>query len=121
MQIRDWLYVEDHCNAIQLILENGHIWEHCKILGSCEGNNKQIIRMVCNVLDELKPRADNWSYKNQLVYTKDRIGHDYRYSLGISKIKKELCWEPSEMLQRGFKKNCSMVYLINRSWINQPT
>ncbi len=116
-QIRDWIYVEDHCNAIRSILENGRIGEVYNIGGNCEKTNTQIVELVCRTLDHLHPNP-HYSYKSQIIYSTDRPGHDRRYSLNTSKIRKELGWQPLETLENGIKKTVRW-YLNNRSWIDE--
>jgi len=75
-QIRDWLYVKDHCNAIRLVLEQGRLGEIYNIGGSSEKTNLEVVEILCGILDELEPRSDGKSYRNQITYIKDRPGHD---------------------------------------------
>ncbi|UOF93984.1 MAG: dTDP-glucose 4,6-dehydratase [Bordetella sp.] len=114
-QIRDWLYVKDHCYAIRLVLENGSIGESYNIGGHCEKTNEQIIEMICSFLDLEYPRTDKKSYKNQIVYIKDRLGHDFRYSINTSKIEKNLGWKPQENFEKGIKKTVRW-YIHHMEW-----
>jgi len=102
--IRDWLYVEDHCEAIIKILENGKPGETYNIGGSCEKNNLEVVSEICKILDSVKPKQDGSSYKEQIEFVKDRPGHDFRYSLDTSKIKKDFNWKPKESFSSGLEK-----------------
>ena len=113
--IRDWLYVEDHCEAIKTVLVNGLIGETYNICGNNEKTNIEIAVTVCSTLDEIKPRKDNSSYKELIEFVEDRPGHDFRYSLDISKIKKELNWQPQETFETGIRKTVKW-YLENKDW-----
>ena len=113
--VRDWLYVEDHCEAIKTVLVNGSIGETYNISGNNEKTNIEIAVTVCSTLDEIKPRKDNSSYKELIEFVEDRPGHDFRYSLDISKIKKELNWQPQETFETGIRKTVKW-YLENKDW-----
>ena len=102
--IRDWLYVEDHCEAIIKILENGKPGETYNIGGSCEKNNLEVVSEICKILDSIKPKQDGSSYREQIEFVKDRPGHDFRYSLDTSKIKKDFNWKPKESFSSGLEK-----------------
>ena len=102
--VRDWLYVEDHCEAIKEVLVKGSIGETYNIGGNNEKTNIEIVKTVCSTLDEIKPRKNNSSYKELITFVEDRPGHDFRYSLDISKIKKELNWQPQETFESGIRK-----------------
>jgi dTDP-glucose 4,6-dehydratase len=102
--IRDWLYVEDHCEAIIKILEKGKPGETYNIGGSCEKNNIEVVSEICKILDSIKPKQDGSSYKEQIEFVKDRPGHDFRYSLDASKIKKDFNWKPKESFSSGLEK-----------------
>jgi len=116
--IRDWLYVEDHCEAIKTVLVNGSIGETYNISGNNEKTNIEIAVTVCSTLDEIKPRKDNSSYKELIEFVEDRPGHDFRYSLDISKIKKELNWQPQETFETGIRKTVKW-YLENKDWFER--
>jgi dTDP-glucose 4,6-dehydratase len=109
------LYVEDHCEAIKTVLVNGSIGETYNICGNNEKTNIEIAVTVCSTLDEIKPRKDNSSYKELIEFVEDRPGHDFRYSLDISKIKKELNWRPQETFETGIRKTVKW-YLENKDW-----
>ena len=115
--VRDWLYVEDHCEAIKEVLVKGSIGETYNIGGNNEKTNIEIAETVCSTLDEIKPRKDNSSYKELIEFVEDRPGHDFRYSLDISKIKKELNWQPQETFESGIRKTI-LWYLENMNDIN---
>ena len=115
--IRDWLYVEDHCEAIKEVLVKGSIGETYNIGGNNEKTNIEIVKTVCSTLDEIKPRKNNSSYKELITFVEDRPGHDFRYSLDISKIKKELNWQPQETFESGIRKTI-LWYLENMNDIN---
>ncbi len=105
--IRDWLYVEDHCEAIDLVFHKGKIGQTYNIGGENEHRNIDVACMVCEILDNLYPRNDGKSYKEQISFVKDRPGHDFRYALDISKIKNELGWRPKTDFSAGLTKTVS--------------
>ncbi len=113
--IRDWLYVEDHCRALLRVLNAGRIGETYNIGGDNEQQNIDIVRSICGLLDELRPKADGSSYADQITFVTDRPGHDLRYAINAAKIKTELRWEPQETFQSGFRKTVQW-YLANESW-----
>ena len=102
--IRDWLYVKDHCDALRIILEKGKIGETYNIGGNNEIKNIDVVNKVCSLLDELNPKEDGKSYSEQISFVQDRLGHDYRYGLNISKINKDVGWSPKENFDSGLKK-----------------
>lgn len=116
MQVRDWLYVKDHCSAIRQVLERGRIGETYNIGGWNEKANIDIVRLVCQLLDELKPRADGVPYAEQITHVTDRPGHDRRYAIDARKIAEELGWKPQETFETGIRKTIAW-YLDNPSWI----
>jgi dTDP-glucose 4,6-dehydratase len=116
MQVRDWLYVTDHCSAIRRVLAAGKVGETYNIGGWNEKPNLDIVHKVCDLLDEMSPRADGNSYKLQITYVKDRPGHDRRYAIDARKIEKELGWMPAETFETGIRKTVEW-YLANPSWI----
>lgn len=103
-QIRDWIYVEDHCEAIRLVLENGRIGETYNIGGGNQPTNISIVTSICEILDELMPNNTRRSYKELIRYVDDREGHDRRYAIDSTKIRKELGWQPKTFLQEGLMK-----------------
>ena len=116
MQIRDWLYVKDHCSAIRRVLEEGSLGEVYNIGGWNEKPNIDIVNIVCALLDELRPRANGEKYASQITYVKDRPGHDRRYAIDASKIERELGWKPAETFETGIRKTVAW-YLANPDWV----
>ena len=115
-QIRDWLYVKDHCSAIRRVLEAGRLGEVYNIGGWNEKPNLDIVHTVCALLDELKPRADGQSYRAQITYVTDRPGHDRRYAIDARKLEQELGWKPAETFETGIRKTVRW-YLDNPAWV----
>ena len=113
--IRDWLYVEDHCKAINLILQEGAIGDTYNIGGNNEISNINIVESICTILDKLKPSNSGKSYKQLISFVKDRPGHDFRYAINTTKIKKDLNWEPKETFDSGLRKTIKW-YLENENW-----
>ena len=113
--IRDWLYVEDHCKAINLILHEGAIGDTYNIGGNNEISNLNIVESICTILDKLKPSNSGKSYKQLISFVKDRPGHDFRYAINTTKIKKDLNWEPKETFDSGLTKTIKW-YLENENW-----
>jgi len=116
-QIRDWLYVKDHCSAIRRVLEKGKVGEVYNIGGWNEKANLDIVHTVCTLLDELTPRADGKSYSEQITFVTDRPGHDRRYAIDARKIERELGWKPAETFDTGIRKTVQW-YLDNQDWVN---
>ena len=116
MQIRDWLYVKDHCSAIREVLAHGRLGEVYNIGGWNEKPNIDIVQTVCRLLDALRPKADGASYTAQITYVKDRPGHDRRYAIDASKIQRELGWKPAETFDTGIRKTIEW-YLANPDWV----
>ena len=116
MQVRDWLYVKDHCAAIRRVLEAGRVGETYNVGGWNEKPNLEIVHTVCALLDELRPRADGQSYKVQITHVKDRPGHDRRYAIDARKIEQELSWRPAETFETGIRKTIEW-YLANGDWV----
>jgi dTDP-glucose 4,6-dehydratase len=119
-QIRDWLYVKDHCAAIRLVLAKGRLGETYNIGGWNEKANLDVVHTLCNMLDDLKPRADKQSYKVQITFVKDRPGHDRRYAIDASKLEHELGWRPLETFETGIRKTVEW-YLENQAWVENVT
>ena len=113
--IRDWLFVDDHCNAINKILKEGIAGETYNIGGNNELTNIQIVNLICENLDKLKPRLNGESYKNLITFVEDRPGHDYRYAIDSSKIQNQMNWKPKETFESGIEKTIAW-YLKNQSW-----
>ncbi len=112
--IRDWLYVKDHCEAILSVFEKGRLGETYNIGGNNEKTNLEVVRYICAILDGLRPKDDG-VYEDQITFVKDRPGHDARYAIDASKIEKELNWEPSESFETGMYKTV-VWYLDNLDW-----
>jgi dTDP-glucose 4,6-dehydratase len=119
-QIRDWLYVTDHCEAIRCVLDKGRIGETYNIGGCNEKTNLEVVHTICNLLDAQKPRADGHSYKEQITFVADRPGHDKRYAMDASKIQTELGWRPAETFESGMAKTVAW-YLDNSQWTENVT
>jgi dTDP-glucose 4,6-dehydratase len=116
-QIRDWLFVTDHCCAIRRVLEAGVSGETYNIGGWNEKANLDIVHTVCALLDELRPRHDGRKYKEQIAFVADRPGHDKRYAIDARKIERELDWKPAETFETGIRKTVQW-YLDNQEWVN---
>ena len=115
-QIRDWLYVKDHCSAIRCVLAAGTVGEVYNVGGWNEKPNLEIVHTVCDLLDQLQPRADGAPYKNQITYVKDRPGHDRRYAIDAQKIQQTLGWKPQETFETGIRKTVQW-YLDHPAWV----
>lgn len=116
-QIRDWLYVTDHCSAIRLVLNQGKVGEVFNIGGQNEKSNLEVVHTICAILDKKKPRQDGQSYTQQITFIKDRPGHDFRYAMDITKIANVLNWQPSETFESGMEKTINW-YLQHQNWID---
>jgi dTDP-glucose 4,6-dehydratase len=116
MQVRDWLYVKDHCSAIRRVLEAGQLGETYNVGGWNEKPNIEIVHTVCALLDELSPRADGQPYKAQISYVTDRLGHDRRYAIDARKLERELGWKPAETFDSGIRKTVQW-YLAHGEWV----
>jgi dTDP-glucose 4,6-dehydratase len=115
-QIRDWLYVKDHCSAIRRVLQAGQPGHTYNVGGRNEKANLDIVRTVCALLDELRPKADGQSYEQQIRFVTDRPGHDRRYAIDARKIERELGWTPAETFETGIRKTV-LWYLANPLWV----
>jgi dTDP-glucose 4,6-dehydratase len=116
LQVRDWLYVGDHCSAIRRVLEAGRVGETYNVGGWNEQPNIQIVRTICALLDELRPRADGQPYASQITHVKDRPGHDRRYAIDARKIEAELGWRPAETFDTGIRKTVRW-FLDHADWV----
>jgi len=115
MNVRDWLFVEDHCTAIYEVLQRGRLGETYNIGGKCERPNIEIVDRICDILDEVRPKKEGGSYQDQKIYVADRPGHDRRYAIDAAKIETELGWEPAETFETGIRKTI-LWYLENLEW-----
>ena len=116
-QIRDWLYVKDHCIAIREVLKEGCIGDTYNIGGWNEKKNLEVVETLCANLDELKPKSDGKSYADQITFVKDRPGHDRRYAMDASKLERDLGWKPQETFETGLRKTV-LWYLEHETWMN---
>jgi dTDP-glucose 4,6-dehydratase len=120
MQVRDWLYVGDHCSAIRRVLEAGRLGEVYCIGGSSEKPNIEVVKTLCAILDKERPRSDGTSYTSLITYVKDRPGHDRRYAIDARKISGELGWKPAETFETGLRKTVRW-YLDHQDWVADVT
>lgn len=116
-QVRDWLFVSDHCEAIRTVLAKGRVGETYNVGGNAERENIEVVRAICALLDERRPRADGQSRATQITHVADRPGHDRRYAIDASKLKDELGWEPRHTFEEGIALTVDW-YLDNQEWVN---
>ena len=116
-QIRDWLYVKDHCSAIRAVLEKGQLGETYNVGGWNEKTNLDVVKTLCSILDELRPKTDGTKYETQITFVKDRPGHDKRYAIDATKLERELSWKPKETFETGIRKTVEW-YLNNQDWVS---
>ncbi len=116
LQVRDWLYVDDHVLALCAVLEKGRVGETYNVGGDSEKTNIQVVRMICEILDEIHPANDKKSYKDQITFVNDRPGHDRRYAIDCSKLKNDLGWKQEETFETGIKKTIEW-FLSNNEWV----
>ena len=119
-QIRDWLYVKDHCSAIRRVLEAGRLGETYNVGGWNEKANLDVVKTICTLLDEMQPRTDGQSYAEQITFVTDRAGHDRRYAIDARKLERELGWKPAETFESGIRKTVQW-YLDNTEWTSNVT
>jgi dTDP-glucose 4,6-dehydratase len=115
-QIRDWLFVEDHARALYKVVTQGIVGETYNIGGHNEKQNIEVVKTICKILDELKPQLNAQPYETLITFVKDRPGHDLRYAIDASKIKKDLGWVPEESFETGIRKTVEW-YLSNQDWV----
>ena len=120
LNVRDWLYVGDHCAAIRQVLDRGRVGETYNIGGRCERRNIDIVKAVCAMLDELHPGSPVTPHEKLITFVKDRPGHDRRYAIDCSKIERELGWQPVESFESGLRKTVQW-YLDNQNWVRNVT
>jgi dTDP-glucose 4,6-dehydratase len=119
-QVRDWLFVKDHCKAIARVLDSGRVGETYNIGGWNEKANIDVVKTICSRLDQLRPRVDGKPYAEQITYVKDRPGHDRRYAIDARKIERELGWKPNETFETGIEKTIQW-YLSHPQWVECVT
>jgi dTDP-glucose 4,6-dehydratase len=117
LNVRDWLYVEDHCSAIRMVLEKGRLGETYNVGGASERKNIQVVTAICDILDELAPSPALGSRRNLITYVQDRPGHDRRYAIDARKITRELGWEPEQQFEGGMRKTVEW-FLTHMDWVN---
>jgi len=113
--VRDWLYVDDHVRAMLAVIDDGKPGESYMVGGNSERTNLQVVETICDTLDNIRPRSDGARYREQISFVTDRPGHDFRYAIDASKLKKELDWEPKETFESGMAKTIKW-YLDNEKW-----
>jgi dTDP-glucose 4,6-dehydratase len=116
--IRDWLFVGDHCSAIRRVLEGGRVGETYNVGGNAERENIAVVKTICALLDERQPMADGRTRESLITYVKDRPGHDRRYAIDASKLKDELGWQPSQTFETGITQTVDW-YLSQQSWVGR--
>lgn len=117
-QVRDWLFVTDHCEAIRTVLAKGRLGETYNVGGNSEKQNIEVVKAICALLDEKRPRADGQPRESQITYVTDRPGHDRRYAIDASKLRDELGWEPAYTFERGISETVDW-YLDNQDWVER--
>jgi dTDP-glucose 4,6-dehydratase len=115
--VRDWLFVEDHCAAVRTVLRNGIPGETYNVGGNSERANIDVVGMICDLVDEMRPQAGAAARRRLITYVQDRPGHDRRYAIDASKITRELNWKPAEQFESGLRKTVRW-YLENDEWVN---
>jgi dTDP-glucose 4,6-dehydratase len=120
LNIRDWLFVEDHCCAIEQVLKTGRPGETYNVGGGAEKTNLWLVKQICQILDELRPESPHYPHESLITFVKDRPGHDRRYAINYNKIQTELGWTPQENLESGLRKTVEW-YLQNQAWCQQVT
>ncbi|WP_042674297.1 dTDP-glucose 4,6-dehydratase, partial [Xanthomonas citri] len=115
-QVRDWLFVSDHCDAIRTVLEKGRVGETYNVGGNAERQNIEVVHTICTLLDQLRPRADGQPRASQITHVADRPGHDRRYAIDASKLRNELGWQPAYRFEQGIALTVQW-YLDNQDWV----
>jgi dTDP-glucose 4,6-dehydratase len=118
LNVRDWLFVSDHCAAIRRVLESGRVGETYNVGGDAERQNIEVVKVICSLLDQRRPRADGLPRESQITYVKDRPGHDRRYAIDASKLKRELGWAPTVGFEQGIAQTVDW-YLGNEAWVQR--
>ena len=118
LQVRDWLYVADHCEAIATVLDRGVVGRTYNIGGHSEKTNLDVVHSICGILDRLRPRADGRPYASQIEFVRDRPGHDRRYAIDTSRIESELAWRPAETFEGGIARTVKW-YLDHQAWVQR--
>jgi dTDP-glucose 4,6-dehydratase len=116
MNVRDWLFVEDHCSAIRKVLDSGRVGETYNIGGNSERANIDVVKTICDLVDEMRPGSKTSARRELITYVKDRPGHDRRYAINASKLNHELGWKPAQNFEEGLRKTVRW-YLDNSAWI----
>jgi len=116
--VRDWLYVGDHCSAIRVVLESGRVGETYNVGGDAEMQNIDVVHAICDLLDARRPRADGQQRASQITHVADRPGHDRRYAIDASKIKSELGWQPAHSFRQGIADTVDW-YLDHQDWVQR--
>ncbi|MBW8776930.1 MAG: dTDP-glucose 4,6-dehydratase, partial [Stenotrophomonas sp.] len=116
-QVRDWLFVSDHCEAIRTVLAKGQVGETYNVGGNSEKQNIEVVQAICALLDQRRPREDGQPRSSQITYVTDRPGHDRRYAIDASKLKNDLGWEPAYTFEQGITFTVDW-YLDNQEWVN---
>ncbi|QNN46116.1 dTDP-glucose 4,6-dehydratase [Thermomonas brevis] len=117
-QVRDWLFVSDHCEAIRTVLAKGRVGETYNVGGNAEKQNIEVVKAICALLDARRPREDGTPRESQITFVADRPGHDRRYAIDASKLRDELGWEPKYSFERGIAETVDW-YLANQDWVNR--
>ena len=120
LNIRDWLFVEDHCRALWTVLNSGRVGEEYSVGGDCERTNLQIVHAICDTIDRLRPGLPHAPCRSKITYVKDRPGHDRRYAMDASKLQRELGWRPQESFETGLERTIRW-YLDQPTWVERVT